>query len=276
MTGEYDNAKDLQEYGVTFPYKTDGTVCVPSCEIDVIQSRIRVNATQSPVIFHVHGGGWESGEKSNPNTAIGFWLDRGYAFVSVQYRFPLLSPGATIQDMLDDVQDAWIYVVTNAEALQLDPTNIIFIGEDAGGHLATVVAYRAQDDGIRGVINLYGATEWYYYVNSGETNLKDKYFDKLIPENTSDAKAQLLFQEVSPSTYVNQNTPPTLTIHGDSDYYFPISMNKYLHDILSINNVKNALMRVPFAGHDLDRGWFSVGGQLSAYAMDQFFISRFK
>ena len=274
-TGKYDNARDVGLYGETYMYKTDGTICVPECALDVIQ--IEDGETAKPVIFHVHGGEWSTGDKSQPNTAIGYWLDRGYAFVSVQYRFPRVSFGSTINDMLDDVEDAWTYITNNADQLNLDSSNIIFMGEDAGGHLATVVAYRVQDAGIRGVINMYGATEWQHYVlNTPDLKLKTEYFDKLIPSDISESESQLLFQEVSSSTYVNQNSPPTLTIQGDSDSLFPISMNEYLHEILAVNNVNNVLLKIPFGEHEVDKGWYSIGGQMTSFAMEQFFISRFK
>ena len=273
LTGDYDNVQAALSAS-TLSYKTDGTICVPLCNLDVIRP---FDASRpSPVIFHVHGGGWDSGNKSDPNTAIGFWLDRGYAFVSVQYRFPSLSPGATINDLLDDVEDAWKYIVANADNLGIDPENIIFYGDSAGGHLATTVAYRVNDPSIRGVINLFGATEWEFYVNSGRTKLEDLFFKNLIPADATREEARQLYVEVSASTYVNRNSPPTLTIHGESDSIVPIEVSEHLHSVLRANNVDELLIRVPFAEHNLDFGWYSKGGQITAYAMDHFFASLFQ
>jgi acetyl esterase/lipase len=43
--------------------------------------------TKSPLIFHVHGGGWSVGDKSVSGLSFRYFLDRGYTVVSPQYSF---------------------------------------------------------------------------------------------------------------------------------------------------------------------------------------------
>jgi len=273
LTGDYDNVETTAR-ATTYQYKRDGTECAPACALDVI--RPSNQSTLSPIIFYVHGGGWDDGDKSDPNTPIGFWLDRGYAFVSVQHRFPSSSLGSSIYDVIKDVEDAWAYIVDNGATLGLDATNAIFYGNESGGHLATNVAYRSKSTGIRGVINMYGITEWAYYINSGETKLKDKFFDDIIPAGLDITQQQEVYEDVSASNYVDQNSPPTLTIHGIADPIVPIEVNEFLHEVLTSNAVPNYLLEIPFETQNLDYGWYSKGGQITAFAMDQFFAMHFK
>jgi hypothetical protein len=73
------------------------------------------NSPPYPLIFHVHhDGGWDSGEKSNPSTPIGYWLKimnmLSFLFNTLS-QVRVLPGGVTIFELLDDdAQDAWEYV----------------------------------------------------------------------------------------------------------------------------------------------------------------------
>eukprot|EP00566_Odontella_aurita_P010297 CAMPEP_0113556460 /NCGR_PEP_ID=MMETSP0015_2-20120614/17267_1 /TAXON_ID=2838 /ORGANISM="Odontella" /LENGTH=428 /DNA_ID=CAMNT_0000457815 /DNA_START=414 /DNA_END=1700 /DNA_ORIENTATION=+ /assembly_acc=CAM_ASM_000160 len=268
LYGGYSNSFDGKQT-TTFKYK-DG--CKPECELDVhIPSRD--NASDGyPVIFHVHGGGWDSGVKSNPITPIGYWLERGYAFISMQYRFPSQTPGgATVFEILDDVQDAWDYVTTMApdKGWGIDISRSIFYGDSAGGHLACTVAYRSSDPRIRGVVNMYGATEWEYYMKEGGGSL-ETLLNKILPPDPTEND----YRKASCSTFATLDSPPILTLHGNWDTIVPIKMSRHLHGVVNAFNVTNHLVEVPLADHVFDAGWHSVGGQMTTYAMERFVASQ--
>ena len=145
--------------------------CVPECELDIHLPEGGENVPPSsgyPVIFEVHGGGWDSGVKSATKIPITYWLERNYAFVSVEYRFPSQTPGgSSIWEQFDDVEDALNYMIEIGADQGLDTSRILTTGDSAGGHLACVVSYRADNPAIKGVMNFYGATEWKYYFDTG-------------------------------------------------------------------------------------------------------------
>jgi len=260
MNGGYTNHNDNVK---TFKYK-DG--CSPECELDIHLPKGLVPASGYPIIFEVHGGGWDSGAKSATKIPLSYWTNRGYAFVSIQYRFPSrMEEGSSIWEQLDDVEDALNYVIENGKEQGLDTSRILMTGDSAGGHLACVVSYRSELPSIKGVMNFYGATEWKYYFDTGG-KLLGILLDKLLPDGGSDDD----FKAASCSTYVTPSSPPLLTIHGTWDVIVPLRLSEYLHSVFDDLGVPNLLQKMPTSDHVLELGYNSLGGQPSIYAMERF------
>src|SRR5260370_20378829 len=53
-----------------------------------------------PVVFWIHGGGWQRGDKSEVQAKPQAFVDRGFVFVATNYRFV---PNVTIKEMAGDV-----------------------------------------------------------------------------------------------------------------------------------------------------------------------------
>lgn len=216
--------------------------------------------------FHVHGGGWDSGDKSSPLIPISYWLERNYAFVSIQYRFPSqTSGGATIFEQLDDVQDAFDYMTSIGMDYNVDVSRVLFYGDSAGGHLACTAAYRSGASSIKGVMNLYGATEWEYYMDMGGGNLEG-LFEKVMPENAIADD----YKNASCSTYATSESAPLLTMHGTWDTLVPVGVSEHLHAVVNTLGVSNLLLELPLAEHVFEAGFHSIGGQMAVYAMERF------
>jgi acetyl esterase/lipase len=54
-----------------------------------------------PIVFWIHGGGWQRGDKSEVQAKPQAFVDKGFVFVSTNYR---LLPEATIKQMAGDVE----------------------------------------------------------------------------------------------------------------------------------------------------------------------------
>jgi acetyl esterase/lipase len=93
----------------------------------------------APMVVMVHGGGWVTGDKSAPGV-VGAkavrWLERGFVFVSVNYRFV---PETDVLGQADDVARALAVVQARARAWGGDPARIVLMGHSAGGHLVALV-----------------------------------------------------------------------------------------------------------------------------------------
>jgi acetyl esterase/lipase len=94
----------------------------------------------APVIVMVHGGGWITGDKALTGV-VGAkavrWLDRGFLFVSVNYRFV---PNVDVPAQADDVARALAVVQAKARDWGGDPERIVLMGHSAGGHLVALLA----------------------------------------------------------------------------------------------------------------------------------------
>jgi len=141
----------------TYTYKTIGDLKI---ELDVYIPPVAPPTTGYPVFFAVHGGGYLMGSKATAFIAeeLTEALNRGWVVVSVDYR--LLS-GALLQEMLEDVQDAYQWVRT--ELVKINPINIDLItvfGQSAGGGLAVLSGYKLSPR-PKVVIGFYsGCTNW--------------------------------------------------------------------------------------------------------------------
>lgn len=93
----------------------------------------------APILFMVHGGGWQRGDKTARGTVqnkINYFLPRGYMFVSVNYR---LGPEVDPATQVDDVAAALAYVQRHAANWGGDGSRIVLMGHSAGAHLVTML-----------------------------------------------------------------------------------------------------------------------------------------
>ena len=65
-----------------------------------------------PVLVWIHGGGWRQGDKSGVQHKPQAFVDKGFVFVSVNYRFV---PQVTVKEMTGDIAKAIKWVHDNAK-----------------------------------------------------------------------------------------------------------------------------------------------------------------
>lgn len=108
--------------------------------LDVYLPAPSPGASAAPVIVMVHGGGWCVGDKAAPGVTenkVVRWVDRGFAFVSVNY--PMVSEGADALAQASEVAKAVAFVQAHARAWGADPTRVVLMGHSAGAHLVSLV-----------------------------------------------------------------------------------------------------------------------------------------
>ena len=91
-----------------------------------------------PVLLNIHGGAWVYGDKKVYAPSCMYLATQGFAVVNASYR---LAPKHTFPAPLEDVGAMVEWVVDHAEEYGLDISNLFFVGDSAGAHLAT--AYTA-------------------------------------------------------------------------------------------------------------------------------------
>ena len=91
-----------------------------------------------PVLLKIHGGAWVYGDKKVYAPYCMYLATQGFAVVNASYR---LAPKHTFPAPLEDVGAMVEWVVDHAEEYGLDVSNLFFVGDSAGAHLAT--AYTA-------------------------------------------------------------------------------------------------------------------------------------
>lgn len=90
-----------------------------------------------PVVFWIHGGGWQQGDKSDVGLKPQFFVDQGFVFVSTNYR---LYPNVEMGELIRDVAKSLGWVYRNIAQHGGDPQRILVGGHSAGAQLAALIS----------------------------------------------------------------------------------------------------------------------------------------
>jgi arylformamidase len=89
-----------------------------------------------PIVFWIHGGGWQRGSKTEVQSKPQAFVDKGFVFVSTNYRFV---PNVTIKEMAGDIAKAIYFAHDHAREYGGDPDTMFVMGHSAGAQLAALV-----------------------------------------------------------------------------------------------------------------------------------------
>jgi acetyl esterase/lipase len=210
------------------------------------------NATPSPVVINIHGGGWNHGVKES-QTGFSTFFKAGWAVANIEYR---LTGQATAPAAVEDARCALIYLIKNASQLNIDPKKIVVMGGSAGGHLALMAGLLGNDHRfdancpgveeiqVAAIINKYGIADvgdWAY-----GPNIRSKSATNWLGAKAND---EAFIRSVSPINYVSKNSPPVFIVHGDADPTVPYQQSVALHQKLLEAGVKTEFITVPGGLH---------------------------
>ena len=93
-------------------------------------------AKNLPVVFWIHGGGWQAGDKTDVQIKPQVFMDAGFVFVSTNYR---LLPSVDMATIVRDVALSIHWVHDHIAEYGGDPKNILVMGHSAGAQLAALI-----------------------------------------------------------------------------------------------------------------------------------------
>ncbi len=135
--------------------------------------------TPSGLAFiYLHGSAWTLLDKDvGTRPFFSHLAAQGHVIMDVAYR---LAPETDMMGMVNDIKRAIVWMKENAHTYGVNPNTIVVGGGSAGGHLALMAAYTAnnpqftpkelaeKDMSVCGVVSLYGPTDleaMYYHTN---------------------------------------------------------------------------------------------------------------
>src|SRR5262245_47738454 len=94
------------------------------------------SAKNLPVVFWIHGGGWQVGDKTDVQRKPRAFLEKGFVFVSTNYR---LLPGVDMATIVHDIASSIHWVHDHIAEYGGDPKRLLVMGHSAGAQLAALI-----------------------------------------------------------------------------------------------------------------------------------------
>jgi len=167
-------------------------------------------ARSAPVIFSIHGGALEAGDRSEERFVGERFAGAGYVTVVISYR---LSPDVSHPAHIQDVAAAFAWVTRNIAQNGGDPHRILVIGHSAGAYLAMLLAsdprwlseHKLSPRDIAGVAPVSG---FYWVEREGVAPDRPAYVW---------GRDRKVWVEASPAYYLRPDIPPVLLLDTDGD-----------------------------------------------------------
>ena len=94
------------------------------------------DAKNLPVVFWIHGGGWQTGDRTDVQVKPQAFADKGFVFVSTGYRLlPNVDMGTIFRDIAKSVRWVHDHIAEHGG----DPKRILVMGHSAGAQLAALI-----------------------------------------------------------------------------------------------------------------------------------------
>lgn len=172
-------------------------------------------ASLRPAVVVVHGGAFQTGDKSDFGTQrLAMDLaSRGFVTVSINYRLGRQDRGAELADIADateDFREAVRWLRRNAWWLDVDPERIAGVGNSAGGIVCCQAGYVANgDDGgdvsadVQAIVELWGYLTDLDALDAGEVPVH-------IVHGTADTAVPFRFSELLEQRAIAMGVPVEL------------------------------------------------------------------
>src|SRR6185369_9012506 len=115
--------------------KRDIPYADPADERQVLDVYSPREAKNLPVVFWIHGGGWQTGDKTDVQIKPQAFMDKSFVFVSTNYR---LMPSVDMATIVSDVAKSIRWVHDHIAEFGGDPKRLFIMGHSAGAQLAAL------------------------------------------------------------------------------------------------------------------------------------------
>lgn len=143
---EYRNIRIKRETQI-YEVKRDIPYASPPQEHQVLDIYFTPGAQGRPVVFWIHGGGWQTGDKTDVQRKPQAFVEQGCVFVATNYR---LLPAVDMATIVRDVAQSIHWVHDHIAEYGGDPNRTLVMGHSAGAQLAALICtderYLKQED----------------------------------------------------------------------------------------------------------------------------------
>lgn len=231
-------------------------------------------AEKCPTLIFTHGGGWAAGNRFKAaHASFGILhkqlVEKGFCVVSVSYRLWKKEGTTSMRDCVIDAKDAIRYLAKNSAELGIDPMRFYTMGDSAGGQIAQMLLL-ASPESLPGdpaladtPYKMVAGVSWYgpcdftdaqLFNHDDSANFRDRFGPRILSADSKPEDKDRLYKEMSPISYLTENSPPLLLIQGDKDTTIPVKHAYRMQEELKTIKAPVEILIVKNAGHN----WRSV------------------
>lgn len=239
-------------YNNVYYYESDSNV------MDIyIPKKAYKNKSNGCVLF-IHGGSWTGGDKKEESLRCRLLASKGYISATMNYTLHSEENKNeyTVFKVLDEIDLAIIKIKEVANSLGITVDKVATSGYSAGAHLSMLYAFsRGENTPLKVVFtsNMAGPADF-------STDIWGEDITKIIVNRLTGKDVTTLDNNlvslISPTSYINENTPPSIIMQGEKDNVVP-PKNAYSviekfekygveHKFISLKNSDHSLIQNPF------------------------------
>jgi len=212
------------------------------------------STTTTKVMIMIHGGAWNSGDKTDFNEYVDSLKKREptYAIFNINYRLANVSDLFPAQEL--DVRAAVDFIYNKRQEYKISD-KFVLVGASAGAHLALLQGYKYSTPvKPKAIIDFFGPTDLVDMYNNPPNALVQPL---LVAVTGVTPTANTLYTQSSPINFISSQSPPTMILHGGTDIVVAPSQSVLLDTRLQTAGIIHQYFFYPTEGH----GW--VGANLS-------------
>ena len=181
------------------------------------------------VILFIHGGSWSGGDKSEETIRCRMLASQGYIVANVNYTLWSEDTADTyhVSQVLDELDAALLRVQSFALERGITVDKAAPVGYSAGAHLAMLYAYSRAETAPMDIVFVasmagpadISADVWGEDMAIRVTRRLTGV--EISPEMLRSGEADELLASISPTSFIDENTPPTLLMQGEKDTVVP-------------------------------------------------------
>lgn len=213
------------------------------------------------LILFTHGGSWTGGTKEDMDYMCARFARLGYITADIDYRlynYKEGSPATCMDDIMDDMVRCVNAINAQVTAMGYKIDKMATSGYSAGGHLALLYAYSKADATSIPVslcfeqVGPASFTPEAFAPGIFQSNLVMNTFAKMIVPNydkLSDADKKTALAKISPVSYINAKTVPTVMSYAGQDVIVGYNHGVILDQMLTSNGVRHTFYTMPKSNH---------------------------
>lgn len=226
--------------------------------IDIYVPAEAYEREENGCILFIHGGSWSSGSKEEMIGECVTLASEGYITATMSYTLINEENKDTysVMTVLDEISMAIEEIKRFSDEKGLNITKLATSGYSAGAHLSMLYSYSRADQSaisLAFAANKVGPSDFSTeaWGEAGPRIAKMLAGSKLTEQYMKEGKEKELIELVSPVSYINENSIPSLLAYGGEDKTVPVGNAESVKNAFEESGAVYDFILFPYSDHIL-------------------------